>query len=88
MFSFNINYFFQKPKVLASETDLTQTINEKDIWLKIIKEYPDYRDGYLELARLSVELSDKKEAQNYLEKAKQIDPNSAKIDEVRKTLGL
>ncbi len=44
-------------------------------WEKVIKEKPDYRDGYLQLAYLHYKLYEDEKAKEYLEKAIELDPN-------------
>lgn len=44
-------------------------------WKTIIKEHPDYRDGYLMLAWISKRLGKTEEERTYLHKALSLDPN-------------
>lgn len=44
-------------------------------WQEVVKEKPDYRDAYFELALLSYRLKRITEAKMYLEKVLELDPN-------------
>lgn len=44
-------------------------------WEKIVKDYPNYRDAYLYLARLNLIIYEKDKAQAYLDQALKLDPN-------------
>ncbi|SRR5260221_781014 len=86
--SININRFLQSRKVLGTSIDVSPLQNEKIYWQGIVEKNPTYVDGYLELAKVDVELGNKNEAINSIEKALTLNPNSAKITEVQKQLGL
>jgi Tfp pilus assembly protein PilF len=49
--------------------------SEADNWQKIIDQYPEYRDGYLQLAILHLKLGEKEKASQALEKAAELAPN-------------
>lgn len=84
----NVNQYLNKQKVLGASIDTTQLTEEKDYWEKIATDNPTYRDAYLQLARIESELGDKTKANEFIDKARAIDPNSAKISEVARLLGL
>jgi len=84
----NINKFFESKKVLGTSVDTTPLQNEKVYWQSLVNKNPTYIDGYLELAKIDVELGDKNEATNFIIKALTLSPNSTKITEVQKQLGL
>ncbi len=86
--SININKFFESKKVLGASVDVSPLRNEKDYWENLVSQNPSYTDGYLELAKIDVELGDKNEATSYITKALTLDPNSSKITSVQKALGL
>ncbi len=86
--SININKFFESQKVLGISVDVTPLQNEKDYWENIVSQNPSYTDGYLEIAKVDVELGDKNEATAYITKALTLDPNSTEITSVQKALGL
>lgn len=83
---FSLNNYFSKPKVLGTETpDFSKEIL---FWENIVSENPAYIDGWLELARATYELGDKNYAIGALNSAKAINPNSEKIENLAKELGL
>lgn len=84
----NINKFIDSKKVLGATIDTSGIENEKAYWLQMVSQNPTYRDGYLELAIIDSTLGYKEESLMYFKKAKSIDPNSQKIDEVRKLLNI
>lgn len=63
-------------------------IQEKNFWEKIVSENPTYLDGWLELAKINYKLGDMGYAQGALNTARAIDPNSDKIENLEKELGL
>ena len=44
-------------------------------WQQVVTKYPDYRDGYFQLAVLEYQLGDTTRARVYDEKALELDPN-------------
>ncbi len=82
----NINKFLDSKKVLGATIDTSGIENEKAYWLQVVSQNPTYRDGYLELAILDNTLGNKEESLMYFNKAKSIDPNSQKINEVKNLL--
>jgi hypothetical protein len=84
----NINKFINNKKVLGAATDNQKILDEKTYWLEVVKNNPTYLGGYLELAKVDVELNMKDEAKDYIEKAYLLQPNSTKIPEVQNLLGL
>lgn len=85
---FNINKFLNNQKVLGTSVDITPLQNEKSYWQQIISNNPTYVDGYLQIAKVDIELGNKNEAMSFLERASNLDPNSSKIQEVKNELGL
>lgn len=85
---FNINKFINNQKVLGTSVDVTPLQNEKLYWQQIISNNSTYIDGYLQIAKVDIELGNKSEANNFLERASNLDPNSSKIQDVRNELGL
>lgn len=57
-----------------------------DFWKTIIRDHPDYRDGYIRAAIHAYELGLFSEAREYVEKAKSIDPNFAGIPTIEAQL--
>lgn len=84
----NIDKFLNNQKVLGTSVDTTSIQEEKLYWQKIVSDNPTYIDGYLELAKVEVQLGNIQEAQNFINQALQINPNSQRIPEVKKQLGL
>ncbi len=84
----NINQYLNKEKVLGASIDTIALEGEKNYWEKIANENPTYRDAYLQLARIEAELGNKSKANEFIDKAREIDPNSSKISEVARLLGL
>lgn len=56
-------------------------------WEKIVKEKPNYRDGWLQLAILHYKLYENDKAKESLQKALYIDPNYEPAEELEKILG-
>ncbi|MBI2032276.1 MAG: hypothetical protein HYT09_01380 [Candidatus Levybacteria bacterium] len=56
-------------------------IEERIFWENVVKKYPDYRDGYFNLAILEYRLQDFNKTEEYLNKALRLDPN---FDEARR----
>lgn len=84
---FNVNKFINSQKVLGTTVDVTPLQNEKAYWQKLISDNPTYIDAYLQVAKVDVELGNKNEANNFLERASNLDPNSSKVQEVKTALG-
>lgn len=84
----NIDKYLNQEKVLGTSVDTTPLQNEKKYWENILKDTPTYIDGYLQIAKVEVELGNKNEALNMIQKALILDPNSIRITEVQKNLGL
>ncbi len=86
--SININKSLESKKVLGAAIDVTPLQNEKSYWENLVSQNPSYRDAYLQLAKVEVELGNKNEAITYITKALTLDPNSEKITSVQRELGL
>lgn len=86
--SININKFLNTKKVLGASVNVTPLQNEKSYWQNLVDENPTYVDGYLQLAKVDVELGNVNEATTFINKALSLDPNSSKIPEVQHELGL
>lgn len=61
---------------------------EKEIrqWEQTLEKYPDYRDLYLKLVVLNWQVNNHQKAQEYLQKAKELDPNFQTTKEIEKAL--
>lgn len=84
----NLNNYLSSQKVLAASIDVSPLQEEKIFWQTVVTQTPSYIDGYLQLAKVEVELGNKNEALTYLQQALSLDPNSTKIVEVQNRLGL
>ena len=68
-----------------------QTKDPKEIekqvkeWEELLKEYPDYRDGYLELTLLYLKLGKTKKAKEALQKALELSPNYEKSKKLKES---
>lgn len=82
----NISRYVFRPKdVLSISTDSDEAIL---FWEKISERNPTYLEASLELAVLEARKGNIKKSRYYLGLAQKIDPNSATLSSVRKTLGL
>lgn len=86
--SINLNNYLNSQKVLGASVDASPLQNEKNYWQDLVSKNPSYVDGYLQLAKVSVELGNTNEAQSFINKAISLDPNSTKIISVERELGL
>ncbi len=50
-------------------------------WQQVVRDHPDYRDGYIQLALVSYQLELTEESRSYVEKIKSLDPNYPGIKE-------
>ena len=62
--------------------------SEKTFWETFLERYPDYLPGWLELAKIEIQLENIDSAKHALFQAKKIDPNSRRLLEVGTELGL
>jgi tetratricopeptide (TPR) repeat protein len=85
--------------VLGAQSELQNVLSEWDYasgakersyayWKQIISTYPEYRDGYIQLAQASYDLKRYEEAKTYLVQAQTLDPNNALISQIQKEMGL
>lgn len=61
---------------------------QKLFWQSFLNSHPDYLPGWLELAKIEVQLENPAAASQALIKAREIDPNSPVLKEVGKKLGV
>ncbi|MCL5090460.1 MAG: tetratricopeptide repeat protein [Patescibacteria group bacterium] len=73
-------------QILGMKTEITNLQKEAYTWEKILREKPDYRDGWLQLAALYYELGNKNLAKQALSQAKTLDPTSEVVAGVEKLL--
>jgi len=66
-------------RVLAAQTEYSNQSSklqrQYDSWQQVVIEHPGYRDGYLQLAIISLEMGQKNAAQSWLKKVYDLDPN-------------
>ena len=80
--SANIANFSEKrqTKVLGVQDNFeNEKIKELIFWENFLSKNPDYRDGWIEISKVSYQLGDKAYSQAALKTAKVIDPNSEKV---------
>ncbi len=86
--SFNLKTYLtpkETPTVLAA----TSTYQEELRFLTdLVFEHPDYIDGWIELARLDHKHQNPERVQVWIAKAESINPNSPKLIELKKELGI
>ena len=82
----NINTYLNKPKVLGAQIDTIKLQEEREFLENLVAKHPTYRDGWLELAKVSYKLGDASLSRGAIETARAIDPNSPKIEEVENLL--
>ena|SRR5258706_5668196 len=63
---------------LKSKRDVVE--KDKAVWQSIIQNYPGYRDGYYQAGVLSYKLGELDKANEYAQKAEEIDPSFAPAD--------
>ncbi len=75
---------------VLSEWDYKSSANERsyDYWKQITTKYPEYRDGYVQLAQASYSLKRLDEAKAHLNQAMTLDPNNTLIVQIQKEIGL
>ncbi|HUV72409.1 MAG TPA: hypothetical protein VMW25_05350 [Clostridia bacterium] len=75
-----------KEKVLGWQAEVRTTQEKAYAWKQLLAEKPDYRDGWLQLVGLYLELNSPQEAKEALFQAKTLDPNNEKILVLEKLL--
>lgn len=75
---------------ILSEWDYISNTNERsyDYWKQIAINYPEYRDGFIQLAQSSYYLKRLNEAKRYMHQAITLDPNNTQIASIQKEMGL
>lgn len=67
-------------KVLGAEVE---AINQKGFWVDKVTQFPDYRDGFIQLAIKNWQLGATKEAKINFARAREIDPNWPVPDQLK-----
>ncbi len=57
----------------------TSPIEELSYWQELVAKNPTYRDGYIQIARIEIEMGDVEASSVALQTAKAIDPNSLNL---------
>lgn len=58
------------------EKEPMRLAKELGFWQAVVKDKPDYRDGFIQLSALSFQLNKPEDAKHYLDEAIALDPNS------------
>lgn len=85
--AYNLRLYFAKQSVLGTEKSLENLSQEINFWESMVTQYPTYRDGWLNLAKLEFYRGNKDYAYSWLFVAKRIDPNSQEVIALEKELG-
>lgn len=88
---FNLVFFFSSDKnqVLGTKIEIdtkTVLINQRVYWKELLEQNPGYIYGWVELAKVEVQLENPKAARNALDNALEINPNSQLVKDVEKNL--
>lgn len=80
-------------KTVANALEIAKSRSSKirqeiSFWEKVVKEKPDYRDAYFQLAVLNYQLNHIKKAKEFLLKTLEIDPNFESAKKLEKILNL
>lgn len=65
----------QKDNQDISKQKYNTSVQRYHAWQAIVSRYPDYRDGYYQLAVLAYQLNKFSESKTYLQKVRSLDPN-------------
>lgn len=67
-------------KILGAEVE---AINQKDFWANKVAQFPNYRDGFIQLAIKNWQLGATEEAKIIFARAREIDPNWQVPDQLK-----
>lgn len=69
--------------------DSNQVLHQKKLfWENFLRENPSYLAGWIELAKIEVQLENIEEAKFALQKAVRINPNSVEVERLSEVLGI
>lgn len=88
--AYNLEVYLLKDKILGARMEKEkrqEELSELKFWEEVVSENPTYRDGWIEIARISWELGNKDYAIGAFNTARAIDPNSEKIKVLKRDLG-
>ena len=71
----------------AREKEKGELLREKVLLQRVVKKYPDFRDGYYKLAEVEYRLDNIEGAKWYIQKALEIDPNFKPARELERLFG-
>jgi len=83
--TFNASFFLNR-NVLGASSQRATTQEEILYWQNLVAKYPNYLSGWVELAKLEIKSRDNKAALSYLDRAKEIDPNSSEVRNLESAL--
>ena len=81
-----LSVFWPKRNIAQEWQEKKETEEKVKKWEAVLRKYPRFRDIYLRLAILNWKIYHYKKANQYLQKAKQLDPNFKKTKEVQKII--
>lgn len=89
---FNLVFYLSSDKnqVMGTKIEIdtkTALINQRVFWKELLKENPRYIFGWVELAKVEVQLENPRAARNALNNALEISPNSQLVKDAEKNLG-
>lgn len=77
------SYTHRKTEVLGIKTD---PLSERSYWESLLIKNPSYRDAWIQIAKIDLEIGNTGSVTEDLAKAKAIDPNSTKVLSFEKEL--
>lgn len=75
-----------KPVLGEFTQENEELINRINYWKKVVIDYPNYRDGYMQLAILTYQIGNMVASINYVEKVLELDPNYQPAKELRDSI--
>ncbi len=78
LFIVRLDVYMHRQALTAVEAQRQELVQKEQYWIRVTKEKPTYRDGYLEVALYAYQLKDKKIALENVQKALDLDPNFEK----------
>lgn len=85
--TFNTSLFLNGNQVLGASSQAAGQ-DKISFWQDLVTKYPTYMEGWVELAKLEIKSGNLQQATFYLEKAKEIDPNSNEVKQLETAIGL
>lgn len=91
IFNLAVYSYFQSPKFFGVKIEMNvqaDLLSKKNYWIEFLDTYPNYLPGWVELAKIEVQLENVDSAIDALNSASSINPNSTLIINTKKELGL